>query len=234
MRTYQEPCPLSHFPNTAFDVVVMAASLGGIAALSQVLSALPANFPAALMVVQHLSPTSPSRLVDLLGHRTALAVHWAEYGDVLHPGVVYLAPPNHHMLLSRSGHISLSQSAPVQFARPSANLLFESVARHYRERTIAVVLTGLGRDGAKGVQAIKQQGGRVFVQDQRTSRAFSMPQAALCTGSVDFMLPLQVIAPALIALVMVRGAATLFQVTRAPSTPPSRQQFPHRGAVTRP
>jgi two-component system chemotaxis response regulator CheB len=234
MRTQQEPNPLPRSPYTAFDVVVMAASLGGFAALSQVLSALPADFPAFIMVVQHLSPTSSSPLVELLDRRTALSVHWAEHGDALCPGGVYLAPPNHHVLLSRSGLIALSQSAPVQFARPSANVLFESVARQYHERAIAVVLTGQGRDGAEGVQAIKEQGGRVLVQDPATSRAFSMPQAALSTESVDFILPLQVIAHALIALMMISGAATPFQVTRAPSTPPSRLKLSHWGAVMRP
>ena len=225
VSTQQKPNPLSCFPNTAFDVVVIAASLGGIAALSQLLAALPPDFPAAIMVVQHLSPISSSRLNELLDKRTALAVQWAKHGDSLHPGVVYLAPPDHHVLLDRHGLISLSQSAPVQFARPSANPLFESVARHYCERTIAVVLTGMGLDGANGAQAIKRQGGRVLVQDRATSRAYSMPQAALKTGSVDFVLPLHVIAHALIALVMVRGAASLFQVTKGPSTSSWQQEF---------
>src|SRR5262249_28558699 len=137
-----------------------------------------------------------------------LKVQWAEHGSSVHPGNVYIAPPNHHVLLSRTGLIVLNQFAPVRFARPSANLLFESVAHCYCERSIAVVLTGMGDDGAKGVQAIKEQGGRVLVQDQATSRAFNMPQAALRTGSVDFILPLPMIAPALIALVMAKGAAT--------------------------
>lgn len=197
------------------------------------LSALPADFPAAILVAQHLSPASPSQLVELLRHRTALSVHWAEHGDALCPGYVYLAPPNHHVLLSRSSLISLSQSEPVQFARPSANVLFESVAQHYGERMIGVVLTGLGRDGAKGVQTIKEHGGRILVQDQSTSRAYSMPLAAVRTGSVDFVLPLQVIARALIALVMVRGAATLFQVTPPSSARPSGPEFPHWGRVKR-
>jgi two-component system chemotaxis response regulator CheB len=233
VRTPQNSHTLSHFPNTAFDVVVMAASLGGIAALSQVLSALPADFPAAILIVQHLSPTAPSHLVELLDSRTALSVHWAEDRNALRPGVVYLAPPNHHVLLSNSGLITLSQSEPVQFARPSANVLFESAALQYGERIIGVVLTGLGRDGARGVQAIKEHGGRILAQDQSTSKAYSMPQAALRTGAVDFVLPLSMIARALITLVMVRGTATLFRVTGAPGTPSSRLEFPQWGAVTR-
>jgi two-component system chemotaxis response regulator CheB len=213
----QQSEPYSHFPNAAFDVVVIAASFGGIAALSQVLSALPASFPAAIVVVQHLSPRFPSLLDKILCKRSALHVKWAEQGDILHPGTVYLAPPDYHVLVSRSGSLSLSQSEPIQFTRPSANPLFESVAGSYRERCIAVVLTGKGRDGAQGARAVKMRGGRVIVQDRITSRAFSMPQATLQTGCVDFMLPLPAIAHALVTLVMVRGAATLFQVTKISS-----------------
>lgn len=234
MNIHQESGHISSFPNAAFDVVVIASSLGGITAISQILSALPASFPAAIIIVQHLNPTHPSLLVDLLDARTALTVQWAKQGDTPRPGVVYLAPPNHHVLLDNTGLISLSQSAPVHFTRPSANPLFESVALRYHERAIAVVLTGLGRDGAKGVQAIKQHGGRVLVQDQATSKAFNMPMAALRTGSVDFVLPLHVIAHALIALTMVKGAATLFQVSRASSALPYQKEFPHWGAVRRP
>lgn len=234
MNIHQELHRDSCFPNTAFDVVVIAASLGGITAIAQLLSALPADFPAAIIIVQHLNPTHPSLLVDLLSHRTALSVKWAKQGDALQPGIVYIAPPDHHVLVNRSDRISLSQSPPVQFVRPSANVLFESVASRYSERTIAVVLTGLGSDGAQGVQAIKQHGGRVLVQDWATSKAFGMPQAAMKTGSVDFVLPLHVIARALVALTMVRGAATLFHVSWAVSRERSGTVLPHWGAVSRP
>jgi two-component system chemotaxis response regulator CheB len=196
----------------AFDVVVIAASLGGISALSQVLSALPADFPAAIIVVQHLSPTSPSQLADLLSRRTSLWVKWAEEGDRLQPGVVFVAPPNQHLLLREGDVLTLRQSPRVQWVRPSADVLFASVAASYGERAIAVVLTGAGRDGARGVQMMKQMGGRVLVQDMATSRSFGMPSAAIRTGCIDFILPLRTIAPALITLVMVRGAAMLFHV----------------------
>jgi two-component system chemotaxis response regulator CheB len=102
-----------------------------------------------------------------------------------------------------------------------ADVLFESVARCYRERALAVVLTGAGNDGAKGVQAIKHQGGRVLVQNMNTSKAFNMPRAALRTGCVDFSLSPRTIAHALVTLVMVKGAAQLFSVARVlPSSLP--------------
>jgi two-component system chemotaxis response regulator CheB len=218
MRIDQEPGPLSHLPYAAFDVVAMTASLGGIEALREVLSALPADFPVPIIIVQHLSPSYKSQLAEILSHRTPLYVKWAESRDRLRAGTVYVAPPDHHVVVTRPGLITLSQAPKVQFARPSANLLFESVATCYRERAIAVILTGAGSDGARGVRAIKRFGGRVLVQDMSTSKAFSMPDAALRTGCVDFALSLRTIAHALVTLVMVKGAAELFSVPRV--TPP--------------
>lgn len=233
MSNNNQPSAFPPFPNTPFDVVVMAASLGGIEALISVLSALPATFPVPILVVQHLSPRHPSELAALLNRRTALNVKWGEQREHIAPGTVYIAPPDHHMLVNGDGILSLSQSPPQQFVRPSANLLFESAANSYGKRAVAVVLTGLGKDGAQGVQAIKKQGGIVLVQNYTTSRAFNMPQAALRTGCVDFALSLHALSRALIAFVMVKGAATLFCVQKALPAGPSSSNIPHWGTVTR-
>jgi two-component system, chemotaxis family, protein-glutamate methylesterase/glutaminase len=193
---------LLHFPNAAFDIVALAASAGGLAALSQVLSALPSDFSAAIVVVQHLDPRHRSLMADILSRRTGLRVKQAEEGDVLKPATVYIASPNRHLLVNPDGTLSLSQSELVHFVRPSADLLFESVAASYKDRAIAVVLTGTGSDGAMGVQAIKKMSGTVIVQDEKTSEFFGMPAAAIHTGNVDFILPLDEIASALVTLVM--------------------------------
>jgi two-component system, chemotaxis family, protein-glutamate methylesterase/glutaminase len=193
---------LLYFPNAAFDVVALAASAGGLTALSRVLSALPSDFPAAVVVVQHLDPRHRSLMADILSRRTALRVKQAEEGDVLTTAMVYIAPPNRHLLVNPDGTLSLSQSELVHFVRPSADLLFESVAASHKDRAIAVVLTGTGSDGAMGVQAIKKMGGTVIVQDEKTSEFFGMPAAAIQTGDADFILPLDEIASALITLVM--------------------------------
>jgi two-component system chemotaxis response regulator CheB len=193
---------LLHFPNAAFDVVALAASAGGLKALSHVLSALPPDFPAAVVVVQHLDPRHRSLMADILSRRTPLKVKQAEEGDVLNPATIYIAPPNRHLLVNPDGTLSLSQSELVHFVRPSADLLFESVAASYKDRTIAVVLTGTGSDGAMGVQGIKKMGGTVIVQDEKTSEFFGMPAAAIQTGNADFILPLDEIASALVTLVM--------------------------------
>ena len=124
-----------------------------------------------------------------------------EEGTQLEPDHVYLAPPDRHMLIKRRGTLTLTDSELVNFVRPSADLLFESVAAAYGDRAIAVVLTGSGHDGALGVTAIKQRGGTVVAQDEASSEFFGMPSAAIKTGAVDFVLPLEEMAPTLIALV---------------------------------
>jgi two-component system, chemotaxis family, protein-glutamate methylesterase/glutaminase len=183
-----------------FDIVALAASAGGLKALTDVLAALPADFPVPLVVVQHLDPRHRSLMADILGKRTRIKVRQAQDGDRLERGTAYIAPPNRHLLVNPD-MLSLTQSELVHFVRPSADLLFESTAASFRDRAIAVVLSGSGRDGAMGVKAIKKVGGTVIVQDEKTSEFFGMPEAALQTGMVDFVLPLQEIAPALQTLV---------------------------------
>ena len=189
----------------AFEIVALAASAGGLKALTDVLAALPADFPAALVVVQHLDPRHRSLMAEILGKRTTLRVKEAREGDHVQPGLALIAPPNRHLLVNPDGTLSLSQSELVHFVRPSADLLFESTAASYKERAIAVVLSGSGRDGAMGVKAIKKMGGTVIVQDAETSEFFGMPEAAQRTGTVDFILPLHEIAPALQTLVSGHG-----------------------------
>jgi two-component system, chemotaxis family, protein-glutamate methylesterase/glutaminase len=186
---------------SSFEIVALAASAGGLRALTDVLSALPRDFPVALVVVQHLDPRHRSLMAEILGKRTSLLVKEARDGDALAPGLALIAPPNRHLLVNPDRTLSLSQSELVHFVRPSADLLFESTAAAYKERAIAVVLSGSGRDGAMGVRAIKKMGGTVIVQDEKTSQFFGMPGAAQQTGLVDFILPLSEIAPALRTLV---------------------------------
>ena len=141
-------------------------------------------------------------MADILSRRTQLKVKQAEESDFLQAGTVYIAPPDRHLLVNQDGSLSLTQSELVHFVRPSADLLFESVAASHKESAIAVVLTGTGSDGAMGVQAIKKMGGTVIAQDQKSAEFFGMPGAAIQTGSVDFILPLEEIPPALVTLVV--------------------------------
>ena len=180
--------------------VGLAASAGGLAALSEVLSALPSDFPAPVLVVQHLDPHHRSWLAEILGRRAALAVCQAEGGELPAAGTVYVAPPNRHLLVSGDGTLDLSDSIRVQHVRPSADLLFSSLAEAWDAGAIAVVLTGTGKDGAEGVCAVKSRGGTVIVQDEASAEFFGMPGAAIRTGVADRVLPLDDIAPALVEL----------------------------------
>src|SRR5205807_10071174 len=195
------------FSNGACDLIALAASAGGLRALSEVLAGLPREFPAAIVVVQHLDRRHRSLMADILSRRTPLHVKEAEEGDHLSPGTVYIAPPNRHLLVNPDGTLSLSQSELVHFLRPSADLLFESAAATFKDRAIGVVLTGTGTDASMGVQAIKKMGGTVIAQDESSSEFFGMPRAAIETGSVDFVLPLTEIPPALVTLVAPKESA---------------------------
>ncbi len=185
----------------AFEVVALAASAGGLKAISEVLEGLPADFPAAIVVVQHVDPRHRSLMADILSRRTRLRVKEAEDGEDVAGGTVYVAPPNRHLLVNADATLSLTQTELVHFVRPSADLLFESVAASYRDRAIAVVLSGTGMDGSMGVEAVKKMGGTVIAEDEQSSEFFGMPQAAIQTGFVDFVLPLSEISSALKSLV---------------------------------
>ncbi|HET7338639.1 MAG TPA: chemotaxis protein CheB [Candidatus Dormibacteraeota bacterium] len=183
-----------------FDIVAFAASAGGVFALTEILGKLPGDFPGIVVVVQHLDPRHRSLMPQIFGRRSNLPVYQAVDGMEVEPGNVYLAPPDRHLLVNRDGTVSLTQTELVNFVRPSADLLFESVAAAYGERAIAVVLTGAGKDGSLGVTAIKKRGGTVIVQDEATSEFFGMPSAAIRTGSVDFVLSIDEIPGALTTL----------------------------------
>ena len=184
-------------------VIAMAASVGGLKALSVILGDLPAAFPAAIAIVMHLAPDHKSILAELLNRRSHLEVIQAQTGDVLCHSRVFVAPPNHHLFVVKGGRLRLSSSVAekVHYARPSAEPLFASVAGVYKKHAIAAVLTGGDGDGSFGVQIIKEKGGTVIAQDRPTSQDFSMPETSIKTGDVDFILPLNEIAPKLIELV---------------------------------
>lgn len=198
---FKAPKPARRFPGTEFDVVALASSAGGIAAIGYILESLPAGFPAAIVVVQHLDPRHRSLMAEILRRRTPLEVVQAAEGDRIRPGTVHIAPPDRHLLVNRDGSVSLSQSELVHFVRPSADLLFESVAASYQDRAIAVVLTGTGSDGSLGIGAIKKMGGTVIAQDQESAEFFGMPAAAIKSGHADFILRLEEIPSALTTLV---------------------------------
>lgn len=199
-------------PYAAFDIVAIAASLGGMEAVGQLLSAIPRDFPAVITLVQHLGPASSGVVPRILARSSNLPVAHAQPDESLLPGRVYVAPPDHHFFIARTGRASVLRSPRVRFTRPAADPLLVSAALCHGPRTLGVVLTGANTDGAAGAQAIKWAGGMVLAQDQASSRAFAMPRAAIATGCVDLVLPIEVMGRAIVALVMARGAAEFLRV----------------------
>ncbi len=188
-----------HYSDRRYDVVAVGASAGGLRALSTVLAPLENTFPSCILVVQHLDPRSKSHMDELLGRRTGLRVKQAEHGEVLLPGVVYLAPPDEHLLVG-PGKVQLAHSQLVHFSRPSIDLLFESVAGTYGSRSIGVILSGSNRDGSAGIRTIREAGGATVAQDPAGAEFKTMPQAAVASGYVDLVLPLEEIGRALMEL----------------------------------
>ena len=179
---------------TPVCVVGIGASAGGLSALSAVLSALPADFPATVLIVQHLGHRGPSHLPRLLARESRLPVCGAHHGALIEPATVYIAPPGAHLTV-RDGRIALSETAPVHFARPSVDVLFRSIAESCGANAVGVILSGAGMDGADGVRAIKGAGGRTIVEDPATAQYAGMPSAAWATGCADAALPLARIGP---------------------------------------
>lgn len=184
-----------------FDIIAIGASRDGIKAITKIISELPAEFTVPIVIVEHISPQYQSYLAEIFARRTKLTVKQAEDGEQLQPGVIYIAAPNYHLLVNQDSGLTFSQSAKEHFVRPAVNVLFVSVAEIYQERSLAIILTGGDSDGATGVQTIKKMGGTVIAQDEATSTAFGMPSAAIATGCVDFILPIDKIAEAIVNLV---------------------------------
>ncbi|HEX6900756.1 MAG TPA: chemotaxis protein CheB [Thermoanaerobaculia bacterium] len=184
-----------------FGLVTVAASAGGLAALKEILGALPADFPAPVAVVLHRTVNPPNLLPQVLSRWTSLRVKTAEEGERLRPGTIYVAPPDQHLLIGPDGICALIDGHQrILYLLSSADPLFSSAADVFQGSLIAVVLSGGGHDATGGVQAVKAKGGVVIAQDQATSQAFGMPGSAIETGCVDHVLPIQEIGPALLRL----------------------------------
>jgi two-component system chemotaxis response regulator CheB len=176
--------------------VALAASTGGPNALAQILGAIPFDFSAAVLVVQHMSPEFAEAFCTWLDHSSALEVRLAQHGEMPEPGLALVAPPQQHMQVTAEGRIRLVKD-PSPSHLPSANELFHSLTVHAK-RTTAVVLTGMGQDGAEGLSALRRAGALTLVQDPATSVVDGMPAAARRLGAAQQVLALPDIAPALL------------------------------------
>ena len=176
------------------DAIVIGTSAGGIEALSVLLPALRAGLRASILIVLHLPRERPSLLVDIFTPKCAVPVREADDKEPVEPGTVYFAPPDYHLLVDDGPRLALSADEPVNFSRPSIDLLFESAADIYGERLLGIILTGASRDGASGLEAVRRAGGATIVQQPESAQMSLMAEAALERTAVDFVLSLQQIA----------------------------------------
>ncbi|HXW55642.1 MAG TPA: chemotaxis response regulator protein-glutamate methylesterase [Candidatus Cybelea sp.] len=183
-------------------MVVIAASTGGPAAVMRLVSGLPKGLPAAIFLILHMPATFTRQFADQLAEVSSLPVKEAEHNEAALPGRIYLCPGSHHLRLGSTGKISLDSGPRIDGYRPCADLALDSISSYARRGTVAVVLTGMGSDAAKGTKSVKAAGGYVIAQDEASSTIFGMPSEAIRTGSVDEVLALDEISTAIEKRVM--------------------------------
>jgi len=187
------------------QIVAIGTSTGGPRALQEIIPKLPGNLPCGVVIVQHMPPGFTKSLSERLNSLSTLTVKEAEHNDVIRPGLVLIAPGDYHMTIEREGNkkvVKLNQSNPISGHRPAVDPMMESVARAYGQRAVGVILTGMGHDGAKGVQAIKQQLGYTIAEDQSTAVVFGMSKSAIELGVVDKVAPLSAIAAEIVKAII--------------------------------
>ena len=185
-----------------YEAVAIGVSAGGLHALKMILPLLPADFPAALMICQHLNPQADDFIARFLDDISAIKVKEAEEKEPILPGVAYFAPPNYHLLVEEDRSFSLSCEARVCFARPSIDVLFETAAETYGKRLVGLVLTGANNDGSNGLKLIVEAGGLAMVQDPETAEAKHMPRSAIEMVAPELVFPLEDIAAELQRVVL--------------------------------
>lgn len=197
--------PFVQSPKTRFipEIIAIGVSTGGPNALSTILSSLPHNFPVPILIVQHMPKLFTRSLAESLDRKTSISVIEAQNGTIVKPGTAYIAPGGQQMKIVKCTDnnlvkIELIDDPPEQYCKPSANYLFRSVARIFKERALGVILTGMGSDGILGLKLMKRQGAFIIGQDQTTSIVYGMPREAFKAGVVDIQLPIQDIGPEII------------------------------------
>ncbi len=186
---------------TEEQIVAIGTSTGGPRALQEIITKLPGNLPCGIIVVQHMPPGFTKSLSERLNSLSSVTVKEAEHNDVIRPGFVLIAPGDYHMIVEREGSkkvVKLNQTPPIGGHRPAVDPMMESVAKVYGQRAVGVILTGMGHDGAKGIQCIKNQKGYTIAEDQSTAVVFGMPKSAIELGVIDKVAPLNAIASEII------------------------------------
>lgn len=185
-------------PAPAFPLVAIACSLGGPKALAVVLAALPKALRAPFVICQHITPGFSDDLALWLQSESGHKVHEAQQGHRLARGEFFIAPAGRHMRVKGDGTVLLDDGPPVDGFRPSCDVLLKSVAQEFGDRAIGVVLTGMGRDGARGLKQLRDAGAHTIAQDEESSVVFGMPGEAVALGAAELVLPLEAVAPQLV------------------------------------
>lgn len=183
------------------NVVAIASSTGGPPALSTLLGGLPADFPVPILVVQHIADGFVEGFAKWLNSVVPPTVKLAENNEMTSPGIVYIAPQDQHLGVTRGGRIQLSRDEAISGFRPSGTYLFRSVAEAFRDKSVAMILTGMGRDGVDGIREIHRAGGMTIAQDEETCIVFGMPRVAIAEGLANAVLPIGEMAKHLLNLV---------------------------------
>jgi len=189
-----QPLVLTTWPPSGPRVLIIAVSTGGPSALSRLIPALPAAIKFGILIVQHMPASFTATLAERLNALSAVTVREARDGDRPLSGLVFIAPGDRHLEVTERGFLRLGDGPPVNGCRPSADVTMTGAARAYGTRAIGLVMTGMGRDGAAGLAAIKQADGVALAQDQASSVIFGMPKAAIDAGVVDEVVPLDQLA----------------------------------------
>lgn len=184
-----------------YQAVVIGASTGGLEAIRTILRDLNKEFPASILIAQHLSPHSDNFMSKYLDEICHIRVKEADEKEKVVPGTAYIAPPNYHLLVERDGTLSLTVGRRENYARPSIDVLFESAAEAFQDKLIGIILTGANRDGSKGLKKVKELGGTAIVQEPDNAEASFMPRAAIEATKVDYILKINEISKKLIELI---------------------------------
>ena len=190
-------------------IMAVGASTGGPLALQELLTSLPKAFPLPIVCVQHISLGFLPGLIDWLAEDCQLAIQIAPIGERPQPGTVYFPPERQHLEIDQRGRFVHSQAPPVDSHCPSVTTTFLSMAQFYGRKTIGILLTGMGRDGADGMKAIADAGGLTIAQDEATSVVFGMPKEAIALGAAHQVLPIQSIAPTVLKLLQQRSTYSI-------------------------
>lgn len=178
-------------------VIFIGASTGGPRAIKEVLQSFGEDLSTSILIVQHMPAGFTTSFAKRLHDLSSISVREAKEGERLQPGVALIAPGDYHLILDSSRRISLLTTPRIHGVRPAVDITLQSVAKHYKEKTIAVILTGMGKDGAAAMSTVKKYGGRTIVQDEGTSVVFGMPKAAIDNKSADMVLPIHKIGSAI-------------------------------------